>query len=88
MPNHIHGIIIINAVKTGHTPSLQPTLGNVIGSFKSAVTRRAHQDSYPTFAWQTRLYDHVIRNEDDLFCIRNYIQNNPLKWELDEYYNL
>ncbi len=42
MPNHIHGIIIINFVETGHAPSLQPakhTLGNVIGSFKSAVSK-------------------------------------------------
>jgi REP element-mobilizing transposase RayT len=89
MPNHFHGIIIINNVETGHAPSLQikrPTLGNIIGSFKSALTKWAHQNGYPHFKWQPRYYDHIIRNEKDLHRIRTYIQNNPLKWEIDEYY--
>ncbi len=91
MPNHIHGIINIDSVETGHAPSLQhygPTLGNVIGSFKSAVTNCVHQNGITTFSWQARFYDHIIRNEEDLFRIRNYIQNNPLKWELDKYFNI
>ena len=90
MPNHVHGIIIINDVETGHAPSLQmkrPTLGNIIGSFKSAVTKSAHQIGYPHFKWQARFYDHIIRNEKDLYRIRTYLQNNPLKWEVDEYYS-
>jgi putative transposase len=89
MPNHFHGIIIINDVETGHAPSLQikqPTLGNVIGSFKSALTKWARQNGHSYFKWQTRYYDHIIRNENDLRGIRTYIQNNPLKWEIDEYY--
>ncbi len=91
MPNHIYGIIIIYAVETGHAPSLQstgPTLGNVIGSFKSAAAKWAHKNNFQSFSWQSRFYDHIIRNENDLFRIRNYIQNNPLKWELDECYGM
>jgi len=89
MPNHLHGIIILKYVETGHAPSLQvkqPTLGNVIGSFKSAISKWAHKNNYKNFEWQPRFYDHIIRNENDLRRIRTYIQNNPLKWELDEYY--
>ena len=89
MPNHIHGILILNTVETRHASSLQlntPSLGNIIGSFKSAVTRRIRQNYYKSFSWQPRFYDHIIRNEHDLYRIRNYIQNNPLKWEMDEYY--
>jgi hypothetical protein len=37
------------------------------------------------FAWQSRFYDHIIRNDEDLGRIRNYIQDNPIKWKLDEY---
>ena len=91
MPNHMHGIIIINPVETGHAPSLQhygATLGNVIGSFKSAVTNWTLKNGFTTFSWQARFYDHIIRNEADLFRIRKYISNNSLKWELDEYYNM
>ena len=89
MPNHVHGVIIINDVETGHAPSLQtkrPTLGSIVGSFKSAVSKWAHKNNYSNFKWQSRFYDHIIRNESDLRRIRTYIQNNPLKWELDEYY--
>ena len=64
------------------------SLGNVIGSFKSAVSKHIHQKGFTTFSWQARFYDHIIRNEADLFRIRKYISNNSLKWELDEYYNM
>ena len=90
MPNHIHGIIIINSVETGHAPSVQPakhTLGNVIGSFKSAVSKVIRNIENKNFQWQPRFYDHIIRNENDLRRIRKYIELNPLRWELDEYYS-
>jgi hypothetical protein len=35
------------------------------------------------FAWQSRFYEHIIRNEKELSRIREYIQDNPLKWDLD-----
>ena len=34
--------------------------------------------------WQRNYYEHVIRNETDLNDVREYIVNNPLKWDLDE----
>ncbi|QQS38347.1 MAG: transposase [Ignavibacteriales bacterium] len=84
MPNHIHGIIILGSVETGHAPSL---LGNVVGSFKSAVSKYLRGKMNLEFNWQPRFYDHIIRNENDLLRIRTYIKNNPLKWELDKYYS-
>jgi putative transposase len=101
MPNHFHGNIIIMDVETsrrdvskeyetGQRPvstQLQPnSLGSIIGQFKSICTKRIHKLGYEQFQWQPRFYDHIIRNEADLRRIREYIQNNPLKWELDEYY--
>ena len=88
MPNHIHGIIILNelpTVETGHAPSLH-SLGNVIGSFKSGVTNWAHKNGFKKFQWQPRFYDRIIRNERELFQIRKYIQQNPLKWEIEKEY--
>ncbi|MBU1078787.1 MAG: hypothetical protein KKH98_15940 [Spirochaetes bacterium] len=35
------------------------------------------------FKWQRSYYEHVIRNEKELLNIRKYINNNPLKWNLD-----
>lgn len=34
--------------------------------------------------WQRNYYEHVIRNEKSYIEICEYIQNNPLKWDLDE----
>jgi REP element-mobilizing transposase RayT len=33
--------------------------------------------------WQRNYYEHVVRNEEDLAQIREYIANNPLRWALD-----
>jgi len=34
--------------------------------------------------WQRNYYDHVIRNEESLNSIRQYIVENPLRWVYDE----
>jgi REP element-mobilizing transposase RayT len=87
MPNHTHGIIILNelpiVVETGHAPSLH-SLGNIVGSFKSGVSKFAHQNRFKDFQWQQRFYDRIIRNEKELFQIRKYIQQNPLRWEIEK----
>jgi REP element-mobilizing transposase RayT len=111
MPNHVHGIVIINEkprggvhgrdvhgrdvqlnVPTENTSkrignSISPVKGSlsaIIRTFKAAVTTWSRANGYPEFAWQGRFHDHIIRNEVDLFRIRTYIRNNPLKWALDE----
>jgi len=33
--------------------------------------------------WQRNYYEHVVRNEEEMNRIRQYIMDNPLKWELD-----
>ena len=99
MPNHIHGIIVINESNVGATcrsPKGEGTsplpkgpgsasLGAIISGFKSAATKRINElrDTPNTPLWQRNYYEHVIRNEDDLNEIREYIVNNPLKWHLD-----
>jgi REP element-mobilizing transposase RayT len=60
------------------------SLGAIIRSYKSAVTRLCGLQGFSEFAWQTRYHDHIIRNENSLFRIRQYIGNNPAKWELDK----
>ena len=34
--------------------------------------------------WQRNYYEHIIRDENELFAIRQYIHENPLKWEMDK----
>lgn len=94
MPNHIHGIIVIQENDYKRTEQCSvPTntkagyglLSKVIKSFKSAVTKKIHQElGADNFQWQRSFYDHVIRNEKSLYEIRKYIGQNPLKWELEK----
>ena len=98
MPNHLHGIIVIGsrAKETPHretphrcvstsTSRLQKnSLGAMIGQFKSVCTKRIWAAAFKNFAWQPRYYDHVIRDEKSLRAIREYIVNNPAKWQLDK----
>jgi putative transposase len=67
-------------------PNVSPgSLGAIIRSFKSATTKRINNLRATPYVppWQRGYYEHVIRNEDDLRRIREYILTNPLRWELD-----
>lgn len=35
------------------------------------------------FRWQKSYYEHIIRNEQSLYRIRQYIKNNPINWDVD-----
>jgi len=35
------------------------------------------------FKWQRNYYEHIIRDEDELNRIREYIIYNPLRWGFD-----
>ncbi|MFW6264119.1 MAG: transposase [Cyanobacteriota bacterium] len=60
------------------------SLQAIINAYKSSVTRWCRKNGYDFFAWQPRYYDHIIRNDGSLDRIREYIQNNPAKWEEDK----
>ena len=60
-------------------------LSRIIGQYKSAVTKYAIEHDIP-FAWQSRYHDHIIRNFTEMNHIAQYVQNNPMKWELDRFY--
>ncbi len=44
-----------------------------------------HSDwsAFPGRLWQRNYYERIIRNDGELSSIREYIINNPLKWEMD-----
>ena len=78
-------------VDEGHAPHLRTreelnyhTLNNIVGSFKSGVTKFAHKNGYKDFSWQRSFYDRIIRNERELKNIQKYIEQNPLKSSIDE----
>lgn len=97
MPNHIHGIIVIDdETRRGTARRALPnrrfgfsqsnTIPTIIGAYKSAVTKRINQMQgfSSRSVWQRNYYEHIIRNEKSLEEIRDYIIYNPLNWEKDE----
>lgn len=83
MPNHIHFIVIID---DNNGSSMTPTPTNMVipklvSTFKRFVNKMVGDQ-----IWQRGYYDHIIRNSVDYEHIWQYIDTNPIKWELDEYY--
>jgi len=52
-------------------------------SFKGAVTRKCNKKNLQ-FKWQSRFYEHLINDQDDLARIQEYIATNPLNWNQDK----
>jgi len=142
MPNHVHGIIIIENDHVGASPCGRPmgdvdeeksdfshersvmappcgrplegmrdvnpntetgqaqgpaptghrlTLGDIVGRFGTLTMTRYIKGvktkqwrPFPGKLWQRNFHDRIIRNEKELNAIREYIINNPLKWDLDQ----
>ena len=68
------------------TTRVAPTVGDVVGAFKSRVTveytRGVNPNGWPPFRgwlWQRNYYEHISRNEESLDRIRQDIANNPLR---------
>ena len=59
----------------------------MMAGFKSSATKRINhiRDTPGAPVWQRNYYEHIVRNEDDLHEIREYIVNNPAKWADDKY---
>lgn len=126
MPNHIHGIVIIDksikyndddrnlnhdgnfhvetqnfasllSIPTPIPPSRQiskyknqfgpqsQNLASIIRGYKIGVTKNSRSID-PEFTWQSRFYDHIIRNGRAHRNISEYIVNNPQKW-IDDKFN-
>lgn len=64
---------------------MQSWLSVVIRQFKQSITRYAHKNNID-FAWQTRFHDHIIRDNDEMNGIANYIENNVANWKQDKFY--
>lgn len=125
MPNHIHGILIIENSAVGNKnfcskndemagnknnemignemagnemignknfcslripwqTKLSRSASSIIRWFKIGVTKYFRNQNNNFFGWQKSFYDHIIRDEKSLNNIRQYVINNPLKWDLDK----
>ena len=69
------------------------SLGDVVGAFKSITTRQYidgvnHREWIPFVKrlWQRNYWERVIRNTGKLDRIRQYIEENPVRWYWDRYH--
>jgi putative transposase len=79
MPDHFHALVCIEGGGN--------SLGNVIGGFKSAVTREVHRRVHSIPAniriWHRNYYEMIVRSREEQENIANYIQMNPWKCVMD-----
>jgi putative transposase len=57
------------------------TLSVIIRTYKAAVTTHCRRAGRSDFAWQRNYHEHIIRGEKELSRVRQYIVNNPERWE-------
>ncbi len=92
MPDHLHGIIIIDKGDDGgslgkliteYRNAFAPqskNLASIIRGFKAGVKTFAVKNNIPFF-WQERFHDHIIQNQEEFQRIRKYILENVSKWK-------
>lgn len=76
----------IGGITGNHNPMLHDNLSRIIRWYKGRVSYESHKIDV-CFDWQPRFHDHIIRTDQSFKYISNYIQNNPLNWHDDKFYN-
>jgi putative transposase len=74
----------------GVAPAVRMSLPDVVHRFKTLTTKH-YTDGVKQFGWmpyngrvwQRNYYEHIIRSERSLQRIRDYIDANPMKWDID-----
>jgi putative transposase len=76
MPDHLHGIIVISESKE------KSSLANIIQNFKSISSRKINRinNSHGISIWQRNYYERIVRTDQELKSLREYIENNPANW--------
>ncbi|MBL8161974.1 MAG: transposase [Anaerolineae bacterium] len=86
MPNHLHGIVLLEQQDVGLT--------QIIQWFKIVTTNRFIQghrqhgwENFTGKLWQRSFHDHIVRSEVELNRIREYVMHNPALWTTDTLYS-
>ena len=97
MPNHVHGIIEIARQAGAQLAAPRPgnslaafrvkpgSLGAIVRSFKSAVTKKTHAElHWQPDIWQRNYFERVLRDAKEIANAHRYIAENPMMWSLDQ----
>ena len=82
----LHRSPLLPSCEVGRPGPGPRSLASFVAGFKSAATKRINvlRRTPGLAVWQRNYYEHIIRDEDDLHRIRQYIADNPLAWSMDE----
>jgi putative transposase len=96
MPDHLHGIIALNArdiILPENRPfsesdyknkfaAITPKAGSVSAIIRSykSAVTKEAKQSNLPFQWQPRFHDSIIKDQRGLDAVKNYILNNPKNW--------
>lgn len=66
------------------------SISSFVAGFKSSATKRINEyrNTPKLLIWQSRFYDHIIRNQDEYIRIKQYIETNTRNWEKDKLFNV
>ena len=86
-PDNLKSKTPIDILKSNHHMGLinqTPTLGHIIRHFKGITSKKIHEQGFNIKIWQRNFHEHIIRNENKLNKIRQYIKLNPTIWQRDK----
>lgn len=71
-----------------NNPMGKRTLGEIVRWYKGRCSYEINQKIKSTdyFIWQPRFHDRIIRNEYEMYRIKEYIKNNPTNWDKDIFF--
>lgn len=90
MPNHLHGIIWFNGTPYSLFTEQPTNLWNIIKRFKLETIKQTKKHAYLLWSLPLRqksFHDHIIRNQEELVRIQQYVINNPLQRMQDSLYS-
>jgi len=64
-------------------PMINDNLSRIFRWYKGRVSFESRK-LHANFTWQSRFYEHIVRNDESFHRISNYILNNPSKWTGDK----
>lgn len=89
MPNHLHLLVYLDetlefqTIPFSNKNLMSRSVGALVATLKGKATREYRQTEADINVWQRGYWDRIVRNEDELNRIREYIRLNPEKWAED-----
>lgn len=93
MPNHIHLLVYLDdtieyqTIPFSNKNLMSRSVGALVATLKGKVTREIRESQPEIIVWQRGYWDRIVRDEQELNRIREYIRLNPERWA-DDHENL